>query len=345
MSYVLPTDLWNIRSLEGKVLGNFQSSEDLSVPLSLDAQKILFEALKEQRPPLVKICKQKACYAYAKLVRNEAEETAKLETLDDVLRGKAPEYRSHVVQVYQSFNYVHPIIIMKAAQGIAVKNDGGQVVARITSLYELLSVPYITQIPLRFLLYVLVQLIVVFVKFQSILPGFAHNDMKLDNVLLEPLQRNEVLEYPEFGVRMPSCPFRIVLIDLETAVGGELPKSKFSIPKQVQDMFGFGDDVAFCEYTDFHLLMLLIVWQVKQAAPAWSITFLKFASSWPGMKSLFETHKEGNKMVTSMNRLTSSARSSLQTSIDSGVCPPLRSLLFHPIFDAVLDRTYDKSYE
>jgi serine/threonine protein kinase len=327
-----------IQTLDGKVLGNLQHND----PLREKEQLVISKLLAGQSPPIVRLTKQGATFAFVKRVRDTSLELTKL---DFLLKHTDPSLHRHLVSIRQTFKVgPYQYMVLDAARGIGVKraaNDG--VIDRIVSFEQLTQKKYLTAISFDMILGILLQLVCILVLLQERIPGFAHNDLKLDNILFSPLLENEVVEFPSLGVRIPSCPVRVVLIDMETVIGKGIEDGSTQFSTALKNEFGFGSHLPYCEYTDFHLVLLLLTYQVQVAEPVWTNEYNELLTDWKlqdGNTLFYQTHQAGNRAVTKMNRLTAEARDHLQRAIENKTCPPLRALLWHPVLSRVLDVNY-----
>jgi serine/threonine protein kinase len=133
-------------------------------------------------------------------------------------------------------------------------------------------------------------------QLQTRIPGFSHNDLKSDNILLTP--------WTGEGAYCP--PFACVFIDAET-VRGEGLSSRFmdGVDPAVLSMFALEGES--CEWLDFHLILLEICHAVRKTRPPWRDAFFALVHSFCS-DDLLLTFKEGGTCVTTFNRLTLDGR-------------------------------------
>lgn len=334
--------LYCVKSLKNSVIGNVMHSGEWSDSITEQEKLLLATFLKDEQPPIVKITLKNATLAYVKRIRKDSREVEKLK---QVLLSTKEDLHKHLVHIEQEFSVAgNNYAIFTAAQGIAIKRSSSDtIVDRIVSLEQMTSPPYITAIPLSLVLGILVQILCLLVLLQNRIPNFSHNDFKLDNILFVPLNENEIVEFNDLRIRIPKCPVRVVLIDMETVIGKGIEDGATNIPLSIQNEFGFGSHLPYCEYTDFHLLIMLLVKKVQTHAPIWGRQFFDMLDDWRIERHVFDTFQEGNNRVTRMNRLTGEAREAMQKSIADRSCPPLRALLYHHSFDAIIDTKFRDS--
>ena len=158
--------------------------------------------------------------------------------------------------------------------------------ARIKSLADLLGL--LKEIPMDMLMYVLYQLFAMFFFVHTQNPSFAHNDCKVDNILL-------------------TTDLKVVLIDAETCGGHSFPPVAIQASPQILEEFGLSHDMPWSQWTDMHLILLEVWTQIKRQRPSWSSDFLVFLSSILPM-SCMKTFAEHSVFVSSQNRLNRKGR-------------------------------------
>ena len=155
---------------------------------------------------------------------------------------------------------------------------------QIKNFADFLSI--LKDIPFYMLLYVLYQLFTIFASIHTQNPTFAHNDCKVDNILL-------------------TTDLKVVLIDAETCTGESFPPLKINAPKHTLQDFGLG--LPWSAWTDMHLILLEVWTQIKKQKPAWAPEFLFFLSSILPM-SCMKTYAENSPYVSVQNRLNKKGR-------------------------------------
>jgi serine/threonine protein kinase len=172
------------------------------------------------------------------------------------------------------------LLVLERKKGVLLHD------AMVSNVSELLEVEYtmadVTQ--------VLYQCASMLRDLHSKIKGFSHNDLKSDNILLTPREGS----------------FAVVFIDAETVRGEGLP-SRFleNVDESVLSMFAL--DGEYCEWLDFHLILLEICFAVRKARPPWHDAFFAMVHSFCPKDLLF-TYKEGGQCVTTFNRLTAEGR-------------------------------------
>ncbi len=208
----------------------------------------------------------------------------KLSTQEEVskLRVMNAAIPSNCARVYAAINVNEALLlVLERKKGVLLHNT------MVSNVSELLQVEY-TMADVTNVLY---QCALILKDLHAKIKGFSHNDLKSDNILLTP---GEVS-------------FAVVFIDAETVRGEGLPVQFLeNVDESVLSMFAL--DGAYCEWLDFHLILLEICFAVRKSRPPWRDAFFAMVYSFCP-HDLLLTYKEGGRYVTTFNRLTAEGRS------------------------------------
>jgi serine/threonine protein kinase len=162
----------------------------------------------------------------------------------------------------------------------------------------------------------LAQIVALLVTAQARDPGFAHNDFKADNILLCLESRPSPIAIGDFEVAHVGV--RVVLIDLETVTGNSFPPVHLpDLPRDKLEVFGIDPSMPWCEWTDFHLLCMDLFRSVRSQKPKWAQACLEFLAACCPTLRMFFTYEDKNILVTSMNRLSTKGRKTVNALLDA----------------------------
>ena len=211
----------------------------------------------------------------------------KLSTCEEVekLRTMNAAIPHNCARVYAAIHVSESLLlVLERKKGVLIHDT------MVTNVSELLR----TRFTMSDVLYVLYQCACVLHTLQGKIKGFSHNDLKSDNILLTPWTGEGY------------APFAVVFIDAET-VRGEGCSATFmeGVDGDVLSMFAL--DGEYCEWLDFHLILLEVCYAVRKSCPPWHESFFTIVHDIIP-DDLMLTHKEGGVCVTTFNRLTVQGR-------------------------------------
>ena len=173
--------------------------------------------------------------------------------------------------------------------------------------------------PVFLLKTIILQILCVLITLQNEIPGFAHNDLKLDNIMLR--FSSEDLVFPMHTIQMPLVD--VVFIDTETVTWNERQdvENLVKVPKEVMKDFGLCIP-TWSSWTDAHLVFSDMLFNSKNKALS---DFLSQVIPF----RLLSTFADGNILVSKRNRLTDQGRIVLNELLETGECMKLDQIINH----------------
>jgi serine/threonine protein kinase len=194
--------------------------------------------------------------------------------------------------------------------------------SKVSTVRDLVDV---RSLPLSFLKNILLQIICILVTLQAALPNFAHNDLKLDNIMLRYSDGSDI-EYNDFIVSAPLID--VVIIDVETATWDERKEVEnlAKVPHHVLQDFGLCIE-TWSSWTDLHLVFMEILFYGNRKP--WRAQVQAFFGDIIKPQVL-KSHQEGNTLfVSPRNRLNEKGRKVINFLMENGDCFSLKKLLSH----------------
>ena len=210
------------------------------------------------------------------------------------------------------------------------------VFASMSSFKDLLC--HSRTVPLDVVQTCVAQLVALLCTAQECDPTFAHNDLKADNILLRAETREDPLTIGRFSVKHVGV--RVVLIDMETVTGTRFPLVELpKVPREKLELFGLDASMPWCCWTDFHLVCMEIWKTVRLQRPKWYASCVDFFQVAAPTPRVFSTFDEGNiHFVTSMNRLSTKGRLTVNALMDAGSMKRLEDLYTLPFLSPWMER-------
>ena len=244
--------------------------------------------------------------AIAKRLREKSDEVERLQILKNIL--------PHTIDILHISNR---IFIMPEIQGLKYQN------IHLRSVNDVFADRILPHVPFVIIKTILLQIILCLQAAHSVDPEFCHNDLKLDNILIEEKECS-------IGNIHFENMIRIVFIDAETVTGTKFPPLSIDAPKELKAEFGLG--LEWSEYTDIHLVLLEMWSKIRKTALRQEFqVFLENIMPLP----IFDSFQEGNKCLTPRNRLSEKGRAIIKSLQHCGKCLPFQEMHTQSFFSEI----------
>jgi len=176
--------------------------------------------------------------------------------------------------------------------------------------------------------YAFFQVLITLCYLQKKFPGFRHNDLKADNVLIEKSLLNDIiysitLSKKRKSYRLKNCTINAKIIDFELANSTNNEIRSYTVKKNEDNMKNeFGLSEERCDFFDIHLLIYDITRYFKDNE------FFSFVTDFIPVQYFYSPN------ITNQSRLTLESQRYLQNKIKENV---LYDMLSHPYFFDIRD--------